>query len=60
MDGQIEAPFVVRGINERDPDTGLQLYWSNEEGWVARRFATRFTLYERQTLNLPSAGSGSC
>jgi hypothetical protein len=48
--------YVIEEIKLRyvicDNNTGL--YWSNDEGWIEGwRLATRFSLKERQTLNLP-------
>lgn len=46
-----ESVFVIRG---RDAwNSHLTVYWSNSQGWVQARDATRFTLKERQTLQLP-------
>lgn len=40
--------------SEADAPEGLG-WWSNEHGWTNLVCATRFTLAERQTLNLPIA-----
>lgn len=32
------------------------LYWSNEDGWVARESATFFTAAEKDSLRLPIDG----
>lgn len=32
------------------------LFWSNEDGWVDKESATRFTTKQRENLNLPDEG----
>jgi hypothetical protein len=32
------------------------LFWSNEDGWVDKDSATKFSTYERQMLRLPLDG----
>lgn len=44
-----EAMFVVKG----PVDDGEQLYWSNEDGWVSRESATRFSQEEREDFDAP-------
>lgn len=40
-------------LANRDDETGLPLFWSNELGWVSEADATLFTESEAQILPLP-------
>lgn len=48
--------WYIIGPNERDPETGEPLYWSNVDGWVGVESANRFCERERWSLNLPIGG----
>ena len=49
------ATFLITSFDERDDD-GKQLFWSNEDGWVDKSSATRYTYDEMQRLHLPIDG----
>lgn len=46
----------IQSTTERDFDTDFPLYWSNENGWVARPSSDTFTTEEKSVFNLPIGG----
>ena len=54
----VETMYVIVGTtdNERDPETGEMLYWSNDWGWVDEDMADLFTNEEKNWLSLPIGG----
>jgi hypothetical protein len=42
--------FVLKGINEKDDETGRNLYWLLDFGYVLKPEATRFTAWEAANL----------
>lgn len=54
------AAWLIESWDERDPDTGEKLFWSNAEGWTDLASADRFTYPERCRLNLPARSDWIC
>ena len=50
------SPWVIISADPHDLG-GDPLYWSNEQGWVDKESAGRFTYSERCTLRLPIHGA---
>ena len=44
--------YVIQG-DCKDDETNEYLYWSNDEGWTTKPFATVFTKEEIDELDLP-------
>lgn len=51
-----DTKWVILGDDMTD--TGLWLYWSNDNGWVPVEQATIFTTADVQDLNLPQGALG--
>ena len=62
--------FLIESLTERDDQTRERLYWSNEDGWTDRAYATRYTYEETKDYNVsllqpgggrwaPCTGSGT-
>jgi hypothetical protein len=46
--------YLIRSLEEHDAETGDPLFWSNEDGWVGRDSATRFSEEEKRTATRPA------
>lgn len=62
MPSKIEKAWLIRGSteNERDPETGEMLWWSNDGGWGSLGEAVVFTDQEQKTNRLPKGGRWVC
>ena len=48
-----EADYYIVSYFERDEETGKQLYWSNDDGWVDKASATVYSYEERMKWSAP-------
>ncbi len=48
--------YRIKSTADVDDETGESLYWSNEDGWVSKHSADKFSLADTSNLRLPTGG----